>query len=48
MNWHFLAFACVALITATLFSTLRRALYWLAGAAAAGVIASVIGGAILH
>lgn len=48
MSWHFIAFASVTLITATLFSTLRAALYWLVGAATAGVIAFAIGGAITH
>ena len=48
MNWHFLAFSCVALITATLFPTALRALYWLLGAAAVGVLVFVIGGVITH
>ena len=43
--WLFYEIACLTLIISTLFSTLRRALYWIVGVAAC-VVAFVIGGGL--
>ena len=48
MNWQLLAFSCAALISATLFPTALKALYWLLGSASVAVLVFVIGGAIVH
>ena len=48
MNWQLLGFSCIALITATLFPTALRALYWLLGSAAVAVMVFVIGGVNTH